>query len=61
MLPGAPPLYGTATIFVPVMYMKSSAAMCVLVAMPLVATLSCPGLALASAVSSFTDLAGTAG
>ncbi|MND05811.1 hypothetical protein D3C83_268190 [compost metagenome] len=32
---GAPPLNGTFTIRVLVRYMKSSAAMCVLVAMPL--------------------------
>src|SRR5688500_2126183 len=61
VIEGEPPLYGTVTIFVPVRCMKSSAARCVLVAMPLVATLRSPGLALASAITSFTDLTGTEG
>src|SRR5687767_3139787 len=61
VMEGEPPLYGTVAILVSVRCMKSSAARCVLVAMPLVATLSSPGLALASAINSFTDLIGTEG
>src|SRR5688500_11187286 len=61
VIEGEPPLYGTVTILVPVRCMNNSAARCVLVAMPLVATLRSPGFAFASAIRSLTDFTATEG
>jgi len=58
---GAPPLYGTCTISVPVMYLKSSPLTCP--GEPLLdeALESLPGFFLAKSISSFTEWNGVLG
>src|SRR6185503_2154372 len=58
---GPLPLYGTCSIFTPVIMLKSSADMWIEVPLPEEAKLIWPGLDLASAMNSLTVLAGTAG
>src|SRR5262249_35028793 len=61
IIDGPPPLYGTCTIFTPVRLLKYSPARCAADPLPDEEYASCPGRALASAVSSLTVLAGTDG
>ena len=58
---GAPPLYGTWTTFTPAMTLNISPAMWKPLPLLAEAKLSLPGCALASAISSSTFFAGTAG
>src|SRR5664279_5008109 len=60
-MPGAPPLYGTAVIVVPVALRKSCIARSDGLPGPAVAYVISPGLALASAIRSCIDLIGDDG
>src|SRR5262245_40062130 len=61
ILPGPPPLKGTCTHSTPVMERNSSPDRCTPVPTPAEPQLSCPGLDLASAISSCTVFTGNEG
>ena len=56
---GAVPLYGTCSILMPVVDMRSSVVRCAAAPMPLEAKVSWPGLAFASSIRSFIVVAGS--
>ena len=61
MIAGPPPRYGTCSMLTPVTLLNSSQYIWDALPMPADATLTLPGLLLAKAISSGTDLDGTDG